>query len=177
MLGFSKADTELIAVERDPDVREAQARLRQAHDKREKLELKERRYISILNGTAQQVGNDEFQEAQDQLAVRKGTQHGWFLPEAQEARRGIVPLRQAYDVAVTQAKERLGEAGLVKLKALCGELSPVLVEAMELANKIEQLRQEVGDGGADLGEHPCPVLLPGCLVASQLDLMKAKKLL
>jgi len=177
MLGFSKVETELIAIESDSDVREAQALLGQAHEKLEKMELKERRYINIMNGTAQQVGSDEFQEAQDQIAVRKGTQTGFFLPAAEEARRGIVPLRQSYDSAVQAAKGRLLEAGTAQLRVLCRELLPVIQDAMQLAAKIQDLRQAVGDCGADLGEHPCPVLLQGGLLAGQLELMKSKGLL
>jgi len=177
MLGFSKVETELVPVESDLAVQAAQKPLSRAVKELEQLEAREKRYVSIMNGTAQQVGSDEFQEAQDQIAVRKGTQTGFFLPASEEARRGIVALRQAYETAVAQAKNRLVEAGTLRLKALCGELSPVLTEAMELAEKIEALRQEVGDCGGDLGEHPCPVLLPGCLVAAQVELMRAKGLL
>jgi len=177
MLDFLKAAPELIPVEDDLGVQAAQQALSNALTDLSRSEELERRYIGILNGTAQQVSHDEFQDAQDHIAVKKGTQTGWYLPAAEEARRGIVSLRQAYETAVAQAKERLAETGKVKLKTLCGELSPVLQEAMKLAEKIEALRQEVGDAGADLGEHPCPVLLPGCLVAGQLELMKAKGLL
>lgn len=176
MLGFLKAEAELIAVEDDEAVRATQKPYQDMQARLEQLETRERRLIAVVSGAADQATQAEYDEGQRQLAIRKGTQTGWYLPEAQEARESILSLRVAYNEAVQRAKAQLIEAGTVRLKALCGELSPVIVQAMELANKIEQLRQEVGDCGGDLGEHPCPVLLPGCLVASQLDLMKAKKL-
>lgn len=178
MLGFSRAsEAELIAVEADAKVHGANGVLSKAVAELERLEAREKRYISIMNGTAEQVGGDEFQEAQDEIAVRKGTQTGFFLPAAEEARRGIVSLRQAYDVAVKQAKERLVEAGMVKLKALCGDLGPVLQEAMAIAAQIEELRNQVGQGGGDIDVHPFPVLLPGSLLAGQLESARGKGLL
>lgn len=177
MLDFLKAESELIATEDNPAVQATQKPYQDMQARLDQLEARERRLIAVVTGTADHTTQAEYDEGQRQLAIRKGTQHGWFLPEAQEARERIISLRVAHNEAVQRAKAQLVEAGMVKLKALCGELSPVIVQAMELANKIEQLRQEVGDCGGDLGEHPCPVLLPGCLVASQLDLMKAKKLL
>lgn len=176
MLGFA-TKAELIGVEDNPEVQATQKPYQDMRARKDQLEARERRLIAIVTGTAEQPTNEEYQAAQDQLAVRKGTQTGWYLPEAQEARESILSLRVAYSEAVQRAKVQLIEAGTVRLKALCAELSPVIVQAMELADKIEQLRQEVGDAGADLGEHPCPVLLPGCLVDAQLGLMKAKGLL
>lgn len=177
MLGFAKVDTELIEVEDNEAVQATQKPYQEKQARLEQLEARERRLISVVTGTADHTTQAEYDEGQRQLAIRKGTQHGWYLPEAQEARESILSLRVAYNEAVQRAKAQLVEAGLVKLKALCGELTPVIRQAMQLAEKIEDLRQQVGDCGGDLGEHPCPVLLPGCLVAAQLDLMKAKGLL
>ncbi len=176
MLGFASR-AELVAVEDDEGVRKAQKPLQAALIELGQQEARERRYVSIMNGTAQQVSSDEFQEAQDQIAVRKGTQSGFFLPTAEEVRRGIVSLRQAYETAVAQAKERLVEAGTLRLKAFCTELHPVIREAMEIAGQIESLRREIGQGGGDIDVHPFPVLLPGGLLAGQLEIARGKGLL
>lgn len=177
MLDFLKAEAELIAVEDDEAVRTTQKPYQDMQARLDQLEARERRLIAVVSGTADQATQAEYDEGQRQLAVRKGTQTGWYLPEAQEARERIISLRVAHNEAVQRAKAQLVDAGMVKLKALCGELSPVIVQAMELANKIEQLRQEVGDGGGDLGEHPVPCLLPGQILDFQIGIAKAQGLL
>jgi len=177
MLDFLKAAPELIPVEDDPEVRATQEPLSRAVKELEQLEAREKRLIAVVNGTADRVAHDEFDEAQRVLAIRKGTQTGWYLPDAQAVRDNIGSLRVAYDTAVQAAKNRLVEAGTLRLKVLCGELSPVLSEAMVIAERIEDLRNQVGQGGGDIDVHPFPALLPGGLLAGQLEIARAKGLL
>jgi len=177
MLSFLKSEAELVPVESDPEVMEATGALCEAVAELERLEAREKRMIDIVTDRASRVTQAEDDEAREQLAIRKGTQSAWFLPEADESRRLVAALRITHGEAVQRAKARLVEAGTVRLKALCGELQPVLAGAMEIAKRIEALRQEVGQGGAALDEHPCSCLLPGSLVAGQLDLMRKKGLM
>ncbi|MDX2253204.1 MAG: hypothetical protein NW202_13040 [Nitrospira sp.] len=177
MLDFLKAAPELIPVEDDPDVRVAQKALADALAELSQLEARERRFIDIVTGKASHITQSEDDAAREQLVVKKGTQDLWLLPEAEGARRLVAALRVTKTEAVQRARANLEAAALLKLKDLCGRLRPALVAAMAVAEEIENLRQEVGQGGGDIDVHPFPVLLPGSLLAGQLEIARGKGLL
>jgi hypothetical protein len=177
MFGLTTATPELIPVEEDADVQPLQAALSKAVAELEQLEQREKRMIAVVSGTPRGWTWAEEEASRAALRVRKGTQTGWFLPEAEDARKVVAELRDRHQTVVAAAREKLNAAGLAKLTALCGELGPVIAEAMEWAEKMDALRQEIGDMGGDLGVHPFPVLLPGSLLAGQLDIAKRRGLL
>ncbi|MDP3089640.1 MAG: hypothetical protein Q8N04_03110 [Nitrospira sp.] len=177
MLGFAKVETDLIAVEDSPEVQAADRPLREAQATQEQTEAEEQRLIQVVTSDVHRASDDRIEEAHQRLAIRKGSQSSWHLPEAQTAREETKAHRAIYQAAVSAARIRLEDAGKEQLKRLLGQLSPLIMDVQRLAGEIEALRQRVGDCGGDLGEHPCPVLLPGQLVSFQMELAKAKGLL
>ena len=75
----------------------------------------------------------------------------------------------------TGAKERLSEAGLLKLKPLCQHLADILNEARTLADEIETVCQDIGQAGATKPWHPIPALLPNDVVEWQLEKVEKAK--
>ena len=168
--------TELVAVAHDPDVIATQKPLVIAHAKLALLEVEEKHLIRLVSIRVDRATDEDIRHAQQRLSIRKGTQTGWYLLEAREARDEVQRLTVSYQAAVTSAKERLSAAGLVHLKPLTQELADILHEAQTVAVKIEDLCQEIGHGGVEKPEHPFPVLLPGESVEWQLDLARRKGL-
>ncbi|MEO7862841.1 MAG: hypothetical protein ABIU05_20865 [Nitrospirales bacterium] len=66
------------------------------------------------------------------LSIRKGTQTGWYLQVAQQARDEVQALNPSYQAAVTAAKERLSAAGLEQLKPLCARLADAVLVARDI---------------------------------------------
>ena len=167
---------ELVAVVDDPDVIATLEPLAIAHTKLTALEAEEKRLIRLVSFHVDRATDEEIEHAQRRLSIRKGTQTGWYLPEAQHARDEVQALTASHQTAMTAAKERLSAAGLTHLKPLTQQLADVLHEAQTVAMKIEAVCQEIGQGGVEKPEHPFPVLLPGESVEWQLDLARRKGL-
>ena len=169
--------TELVAVADDPEVVATKEPLAMAQTKLAALETEEKHLVRLVSIRVDRATDEDIRHAEERLSIRKGTQTGWYLPEAQEARDEVQALTASYQAAVTAAKERLSAAGLTLLQPLTQQLADILHDAQTLALKMEAVCQEIGLGGVEKPEHPFPVLLPGESVEWQLDLARRKGLL
>lgn len=169
MLGLMKDADVLIPIHDDPEVQVAQARLTAARRELERLEAEEKRMIRLVTGQAAEVFSDEeLADARQQLDVRKGTQTGWYLPQAENARQEVKKAELAHQAAVAPAKERLTQAATNRIAELTKRLGAALQPVHQLALEIEAVRQEMSDGGARPCEHPASALLPDAMVDFQL---------
>ena len=168
--------TELVAVADDPEVVATKEPLAMAQTKLAALETEEKHLVRLVSIRVDRATDEDIRHAEERLSIRKGTQTGWYLPEAQEARDEVQALTASYQAAVTAAKERLSAAGLALLQPLNQQLADILHDAQTLALKMEAVCQEIGLGGVEKPEHPFPVLLPGESVEWQLDLARRKGL-
>ena len=168
--------TELVAVADDPEVVATKEPLAMAQTKLAALETEEKHLVRLVSIRMDRATDEDIRHAEERLSIRKGTQTGWYLPEAQVARDEVQALTASYQAAVTAAKERLSAAGLALLQPLNQQLADILHDAQTLALKMEAVCQEIGLGGVEKPEHPFPVLLPGESVEWQLDLARRKGL-
>lgn len=174
MFGLMKEADALISVDADPAVQVATAHLTAVRQELEQLEADERSLIRLVTGREVQYTDKQVEDAHRRLSIRKGTQTGWYLPEAETAREEVRRAGAAYQEAVAPARERLSQAATAKIAALTKQMHEDLEPARERAIEIEQIRHQMGDGGAKPIEHPCPALLPDGAVNFQLRNAKAK---
>lgn len=177
MLDFlNTSSTELVPVDDDPDVIAVREPLVAANASLAVLEIEEKKLIRLATGREVAATDEELDDAQQRLAVVKGTQNRWYLPELQAQREEVKRLTVPYEAARAAAKLRLNDAGLARLKPLYQQLADALREAQTLALALENVCQEIGLGGIEKPEHPFPSLLAGGIIAWQLDLAKQKGL-
>lgn len=167
---------ELVPVDEDPDVIAAREPLVAANASLALLEAEEQQLIRLATGRVVQATDEELDDAQQRLAVVKGTQNRWYLPELRAQRDEVKRLTLPFEQARATAKERLSAAGLERLKPLVQHLADVLHDAQGVARQIEDVCQEIGCGGCAKPENPFPALLPGQLIEWQLDLARQKGL-
>jgi hypothetical protein len=169
MLGLMKESDELIPIHNDPEVQVANAHRTAARQELERLEAEEKRMIRLVTGRAADVFSDEeLADARQRLDVHKGTQTGWYFPQAENARQEVKRAETAHQAAVAPAKERLTQAATNRIAELTKRLATALQPVHQLALEIEAVRQEMSDGGARPCEHPASALLPGAMVDFQL---------
>ena len=175
MFPFTNTLADMVAVDHDTEVMRTKGLLASAQTACLALEAEEQRLIRLATDGNWRGSHADIEEAQRRLSVRKGTQTGWYLPEAQQARHEVQALRPPYQHAVAAAKTRLTQAGVARLTPLTHQLADLLREAQSLAMDIELLCQQIGERGSEKPEHPFPVLLPDGLVSWQLEKAEERK--
>lgn len=174
MFEFLQTVSELVAVDQDPEVARTREPLLSARAQLDKFEADERRLTRIATGMEPRYTDEEMDEVYRRLRTRPGTQTGWYLPEAEEARQVMKRLTVTYQEAVTAAKQRLLDSGTAKIAALTKEMMAALRVPCQLAEEIQVVRQDMGIGGVDGPEHPCSALLPHGLVDDQLRIARER---
>lgn len=171
---LSKEDEKLIAVQDDPAVIAAAEALARANVTKDALEAEERQFIRLVTGKIDSYTDEELAHARQRLAVHKGTQNLWYLPEAHAAREDVARLRTALQAAVEPAQQRLLAAGERKIARLTKALHEALQPAQQLAMDIKSVQQAMGEGGVSAPDHPCLCLLPDGTADAQLRIARAR---
>ena len=117
---LSKDDEKLVPVHDDPAVSAAAEALVQATARKDELEAEEKRLLRLATGKVDHYTDEELAEARERLAIRKGTQTGWYLPEAEQARAEVAKRSQEMQTAVEPARRRLFAAGEAKMARQIG---------------------------------------------------------
>lgn len=164
----------LVAVHDDPAVKTASEGVAKARAAVEHADSEERRLIRIVTGVEPSYTDDQLDEAHRRLAIHKGTQSGWFLPEREEAASRLKQAQAVHRAAVDPAKQRLLAAGEARLITLVKELDAALGPARSLAADLDALLKELSDGGVRPPSHPCSALLPDGTVDFQLRLARER---
>jgi hypothetical protein len=167
---------ELIAVPDDPDVKAANEGLLAANLKKDAIEAEERRLLAIKRN-ADGYTADEIDEADRRLECRKGTQFNFYLPEADAAREDEKKARKKLAAATGPARQRLSAAGTAQIAEIALKAPPLLRDLRAVAQQIEQVRQQTGEGGGDPPDNPFAMFLPGGDIEFRLRNAKANGLL
>lgn len=171
---LSKEDEKLIAVQDDPAVMAAAAGVTQASVRKDALEAEEKQLIGLVTGRIDSYTDEKLADARKRLSIQKGTQTGWFLPEADQAREDVTRLRNAMQTAVEPARARLLAAGEAKIARLTKALHEALQPAQQLAVQISVVQRAMSDGGVHPPDHPCLCLLPDGTVDFQMRIARAR---